>query len=147
MIDCLADTNVLVRTVDRLHPHHPIALNALDIVIRRGGHIYIAAQNLIEFWSVCTRPLSRNGLGLSTSEAEKEMSHLESAFLLLPETPAIFPEWRRLVTAHGVSGFDVFDARLVAIMSVYGLRDLLTFNGADFRRYTAINVVDPATIN
>jgi hypothetical protein len=41
---------------------------------------------------------------------EKELSHLESAFLLLPEVPAIFPEWRRLVTAHGVSGFDVFDA-------------------------------------
>ena len=28
VMDCLADTNVLVRSIDRLHPHHPIALNA-----------------------------------------------------------------------------------------------------------------------
>jgi hypothetical protein len=36
--------------------------------------------------------------------------------------------------------------RLVAIMNVYGLRDLLTFNGADFTRYTPINVIEPAAI-
>ena len=71
---------------------------------------------------------------------------MENAFLLLPEVPAIFLEWRRLVAAHNVSGFDVFDARLVAIMSVYGLRDLLTFNVGDFTRYPLINIVDPATI-
>jgi predicted nucleic acid-binding protein len=145
-MDCLADTNVLVRTVDRLHSHHSIAVKALDRIMRTGGHVYVAAQNLIEFWSVCSRSISRNGLGLSTSETEKAMSPLEQVLLLLPEVPAIFPEWRRLVTAHAVAGFDVFDARLVAVMRVYGIRDLLTFNTADFVRYPGINVVDPSTI-
>ena len=146
-MDCLADSNVLLRTIDRLHPHHPIALNALDRIVRRDGHVYIAAQNLIEFWSVCTRPVSRNGLGLSTSEAEKELSRLENLLLFLPEVPAIFPEWRRIVTAHAVSGFDVFDARLVAVMHIYGIQDLLTFNVVDFTRYTGINVIDPSTVS
>jgi predicted nucleic acid-binding protein len=146
-MDCLADTNILVRTVDRLHPHHPVALSALDHILRGGGHVYIAAQNLIEFWSVCTRPLNRNGLALSTSETEIAMAQLEKILLLLPEVPAIFPEWRRVVTAHAVSGFDVFDARLVAVMHVYGIKDFVTFNGADFARYAAINVVDPSTIS
>ena len=145
-MDCLADTNVLVRTIDRLHSHHRIAVNALDRVLRAGGHIYIAAQNLIEFWSVCSRPINRNGLGLSISETEEAVSRLERLLLLLPEVPAVFPEWRRLVTAHAVSGFDVFDARLVAVMRVYGIRDLLTFNGSDFMRYPAINVVDPSSV-
>src|SRR5215831_3628492 len=130
-MDCPADTNVLVRTVDRLHPHHPIALRAIEHILRGGGHVYIAAQNLIEFWYVCTRPLNRNGLGLSTSETEKELAQMEALLLLLPEVPAIFPEWRRIVTAHAVSGVDVFDARLVAVMRVYGIKDLLTFNTAD----------------
>jgi predicted nucleic acid-binding protein len=146
-MDCLADTNVLVRTIDRLHSHHSIALKALDHILRSGGHVYIAAQNLIEFCYVCTRPTNRNGLGLSTAETAKEMSRLETLLLLLPEVPAIFPEWRRLVTAHAVSGFNVFDARLVAVMHVYGIRDLLTINGADFARYPVINVLDPSTVS
>ena len=108
--------------------------------------LYIAAQNLIEFWYVCTRPLNRNGLGLSTSETEKELAQMEALLLLLPEVPAIFPEWRRIVTAHAVSGVDVFDARLVAVMRVYGIKDLLTFNTADFTRYSALNVVDPSSV-
>lgn len=96
-MDCLADTNVLVRTIDRLHSHHPVALKALDRIVRTGGRVYVAPQNLIEFWYVCTRPVNRNGLGLSVNETEKEMSQLESLLLLLPEVPAVFPEWRRLV--------------------------------------------------
>lgn len=144
---CLADTNVLVRTVDRFHSHHPVALKALDQILRSGGRLYVAGQNLIEFWSVCTRPLSRNGLGLSIVETEKSLSQLEGILLLLPEVPAIFPEWRRLVAAHVISGFDVFDARLVAIMHAYGIKDLLTFNGADFSRYSMINVVDPSAVH
>lgn len=145
-MDCLVDTNVLVRTIDRLHPHYPISLNALDKILRGGGHVYIAAQNLVEFWSVCTRPLNRNGLGLSTTEAQKELTRLESIFLFLPEVPAIFPEWRRLVAAHTISGFEAFDTRLVAVMHVYGLTDLLTFNRADFVVYTGIKIIDPSTI-
>ena len=145
-MECLADTNVLVRTVDLLHPHHPIALNAFERILRAGGHIYIAAQNLVEFWSVCTRPISRNGLGLSAKETERAMSPLERVLLLLPDVPAVFPEWRRLVTVHAVVGFDVFDARLAAVMRVDGIRDLLTFNAADFARYPGINIVDPAAV-
>jgi len=106
-MDCLADTNVLIRSIDRLHSHHSITLNALDRVLPSGGSIYITAQNVIEFWSVCTRPLNRNGLGLSGNETEREISRLESLSMLLPDVPAIFPEWRRLATTHGVSGVEV----------------------------------------
>ena len=35
------------------------------------------------------------------------------------------------------------DARLVAAMTVHGVRHVLTFNGEDFSRYPGITVLDP----
>ena len=40
--------------------------------------------------------------------------------------------------AHGVSGIDVYDARLVAAMRVYRIENLLTFDACDFARYSEI---------
>ena len=62
---------------------------------------------------------------------------------LLPDVPAIYPEWRRLVVAHSGLGVRVHDARIVAAMNVYGVSNLLTFNGPDFSRYPGIHVVHP----
>jgi hypothetical protein len=36
---------------------------------------------------------------------------------------------------HGVIGSQVYDARLVAAMTVHGVGRILTFNAADFSRY------------
>jgi predicted nucleic acid-binding protein len=40
----------------------------------------------------------------------------------------------------------VHDAHLVAAMEAYGLQELLTFNGADFKRYYGLIVMDPAQV-
>ncbi|HMD86008.1 MAG TPA: hypothetical protein VKO18_15040 [Terriglobia bacterium] len=65
---------------------------------------------------------------------------------LHPDVPAIYPELRRLVVAHSVSGVRVHDARIVADMDVYGITNLLTFNGPDFTRYPGIHVVHPKDV-
>jgi len=49
-----------------------------------------------------------------------------------------------LVIAHAVMGVNVHDARLVAAMLVHGLTHILTFNTADFRRFSQITVVHPS---
>jgi hypothetical protein len=54
--------------------------------------------------------------------------------------------WKQLVRDHSVQGVKVFDARLVAIMSVYAIDSILTFNVADFKRYGHINVLPPAAV-
>jgi predicted nucleic acid-binding protein len=82
-------------------------------------------------------------LGLTIGEADREASRLEGLLTLLPDVPAIYPEWRRLVVAHSVSGVRVHDARIVAAMNVYGISNLLTFNGPDFARYPGIHVLHP----
>ena len=93
-----------------------------------------------------TRPASRNGFGLTVVEAENEVRVIESGMILLPDSEAVYREWRRIVVEHSVSGLQVHDARLVAAMRVYGVKHLLTLNGADFRRYRDIKVLDPGSL-
>ncbi len=107
----------------------------------------VAAQNLIEFWRVCTRPIDKNGLGLSPSEADRELTRLESLTVLLADSSAIYPEWRRITLAHGVSGVQVHDARLVAVMNLHGVRSIVTFNTKDFLRYPGLEVRHPAELS
>jgi predicted nucleic acid-binding protein len=121
------------------------AVGATSALLGRGEKIYIAPQNLIEFWNVCTRPADRNGLGFTTTEAETELKRLKSLFPLLSDVPAIYPEWERLVIAYAVKGVQVHDARLVAVMRVHGLTHVLTFNVADFARYQEITTVRPSS--
>ncbi|HTS68165.1 MAG TPA: type II toxin-antitoxin system VapC family toxin [Terriglobia bacterium] len=142
-MDCLADTNVLLRSIHQSHPMHASALAALMSLLASGDRVYVTPQNIIEFWNVCTRPADRNGLGLTPSEADREASRLEDILTLLPDIPGIYPEWRRLVVAHSVSGVRVHDARIVAAMNVYGISRLLTFNGPDFTRYARIRAIHP----
>ncbi|MGH3579894.1 MAG: type II toxin-antitoxin system VapC family toxin, partial [Mycobacterium sp.] len=68
------------------------------------------------------------------------------AFHFLPDTPAIYAEWERLVTTLSIVDALSFDARLVAMMHVYGLTHILTFNTADFRHFPGITVVDPRNV-
>jgi predicted nucleic acid-binding protein len=74
------------------------------------------------------------------------MTGLRTRFRLLDDTPAILPEWERLVVAHSVLGKNAHDARLVAAMRVHGVTHLLTFNDGDFRRFAGITVLTPASI-
>lgn len=66
-----------------------------------------------------------NGLGFSHKDL----------LTLLPDIPAIYPVWKRLVQDHRIQGVKVYDARLVAVMSVYLIDTILTLTVADFKRY------------
>lgn len=142
----LVDTNILLRSIDTAHPMNPDAVNAVITLRDRGEQLYIVPQNLIEFWNVCTRPIQRNGLGRTAIEAEAEINRLKQLFPLLLDTEAIYQEWEQLVITYKVIGVNVHDARLVAAMLVHGLTHILTFNIADFARYSQITAVNPPTV-
>lgn len=82
-----------------------------------------------------TRPVSRNGLGLTVAEAEREVLAIEAGMSLLPDREAVYREWRRVVVQNNVSGVQVHDACLAAIMYVHGVTHVLTLNTADFGRF------------
>jgi predicted nucleic acid-binding protein len=78
--------------------------------------------------------------------AAAELTRLKRMFFLLPDTPAIYPVWERLVAQHQVSGKPAHDARLVAAMKVHGLTGILTFDRSGFSRFPSIEVVNPAGV-
>jgi len=142
----LVDTNLLVRTLQPHHPLYAVADGAIAALRSRNTQLYLAPQNLVELWTVATRPSDVNGLGMSTAAACSEIERLERFFTILPETPAIYPAWKRLVIEHRVSGKPAYDARLVAAMHVHGITAILTFDKAGFSRYPGIGVVHPTDI-
>ena len=106
-----------------------------------------SAQNIAEFWNVCTRPASaRGGYGLSVTETERRVRLLERLFRVLTEIPAAYPLWRNLVVAHGVQGVQVHDARLVALLQAHGITHVITLNGADFARYPGVVALHPTAV-
>ena len=139
----LMDTNILLRWADAWHAQHTDATVAVKRLRARGHALYAAPQNLVEFWNVSTRPLDRNGFGLTPAEADEALRRVEANFLLAEDTPEVYRTWRRIVVEAGVSGVQVHDARLAACMRVHGIERILTFNTGDFTRYPGIQPLHP----
>jgi predicted nucleic acid-binding protein len=137
----LVDTNILLRLMDRMHAQHAVVRTAVRKLRMRGDHLHVTTQNFVEFWNVATRPATRNGFGLMPHDAEQRLRILERLFPLLPDSPGIYPEWRRLTVTFDVRGVQVHDARLVAAMKVLNMTHILTFNTVDFRRYAVEGII------
>jgi predicted nucleic acid-binding protein len=67
-------------------------------------------------------------------------------YLLLPDVPAIYAVWKRIVHDYKVQGVMVYDARLVAIMNVYAVESVPSFNSPDFKRYDLVTALHPASL-
>jgi len=143
---CLLDTNILLRLAKRDSAEFSSIREALRLLDIANNSLCYTSQNLAEFWNVSTRPVAKNGHGLSTQETDSAARHIEKAFQLLPDTEAIHTEWRRLVVAYAVSGVQVHDARLVAAMKVHGVQYLLTLNDRDFARFKEVVPLHPSQV-
>jgi predicted nucleic acid-binding protein len=137
----LLDTNLLLRWANLLDPERPVALAAMRKLRRQGQVLHTTPQNYIEFWGSATRPAAVNGLGLAPAQAGRLVQRLRPLFPLLVDTSTLLDEWLSVVTAAGVSGRQVHDARLVAVMRTHGLTHILTFNVSDFVRYQSMGIV------
>lgn len=146
----LIDTSILVRLANTIDTRHTVVAGAVLELHRHGEVLHLTPQVLVEFRNVATRPIAVNGLGLSAANAETHATVFESRFPVLAETPDIYPAWKTLVTALGVIGKQVHDARLVAVCHVHSITHLLTFNVAHFARMAGFGpglvVVDPASV-
>lgn len=145
-MNVLLDTNILVRMAQSGLPNQRIATEACANLQLRGDVPSLVPQVIYELWVVLTRPITVNGLGLSSAQAEVEVVRLKSNFHFFSDTSDVFTEWERLVTSHKVTGKKAHDARLVAAMSVHGLSHLLSFNFSDFTRYPGVTALDPVAL-
>jgi len=136
----LADTNIVARLAQPGHHQHSSALRAVEM---RDDDLCIAPQVVYEFWVVATRPASANGLGMTVQEVQVEIARIRRIFTLLLDERAIFQHWERTVVDHDVKGKNAHDARLVAAMHRHGLTHMITFNAADFTRFTQLSMLTP----
>lgn len=137
------DTNILLRLVETLHPQHEQVSDLIMSLRARNESFFVFLQNISAFWNVCTRPVENNGLGLSISDTEDHLSRFEQLFTVLPDTAEVYRNWRELVIRYSVTGVKVHDAKIVAAMMAHGIDRLLTFNIADFNRFTEISAITP----
>ena len=142
----LADSNILLRLTKRDHPQYPLMRSAVHALRQKGMIPAYTLQNMTEFWNASTRPMERNGFGLTVAETERNARVIERSFTFLADTEAVYREWRRIVVQYGVSGVQVHDARLAAAMYVHGISEILTLNGSDFIRFAGIAAIDPRHI-
>ncbi len=141
----LVDTSILGRMAAIRSPLHAVAMKAVQAYIDADRPLCVAPQSLCEFWVVATRPTDVNGFGWQTSRAMDWIHYFEYFFRLMPDDPRVHPEWRRLVQHYDTKGKAAHDARLVALMNVYGIASVLTFDTQGFARYP-ITVRDPRSL-
>ena len=143
---CLIDTNVMLRATRRSDPQYREVSTALEKLIGLNAILHYTHQNIAELWNALTRPIDRNGLGLTVTEAEHEVRAIEAAMTLLADSEAVYRKWRKLVLEFAISGVQVHDARLAASMYVHQVSHILTFNTSDFARFTGLVALEPVNL-
>jgi predicted nucleic acid-binding protein len=132
------DTNVLVYATAAGSPNHSRARQALAQLAARGP-LAVSRQVLREYLAVTTRPQVW-AKPLTLAESLADADRFSRRFTILEDG---LPVWDRLASlGRGFSfgGRQVHDANIVATMLAHGETRLLTFNDADFRRFS--NVID-----
>ena len=98
----LADTNILLRRTQPDHPSHDLAVESVARLLNAGDPVYFTLQNMPSSGTWATRPIPNNGLGLSVALALGELEKIERFLIVLPDSPAVYGEWKRLVSRHRV---------------------------------------------
>jgi predicted nucleic acid-binding protein len=143
----LLDTGILARLPHRADPLNHVVRQALRALAAQRHTFVTSTQNIAEFWNLCTRPAqARGGFGLGVEETGRRLRMLERFVAVLREPETAYAKWKSIVLKHGVSGKQVHDARIVALMRAYRIRRILTLNDADFARYGGLKVVTPQSI-
>lgn len=143
---CLVDTNILLRMTRRSDPEHEIVSRAVTRLASDRTSLCYTHRNIAELWNAMTRPLARNGLGLGVADAGKEVQAIESGMTFLPDGESVYREWRRIVLEKQIVGVQVHDARLAAVMYVFGISHILTLNVDDFGRFSGLITLHPNAI-
>ena len=142
----LVDTGVLLRAFDPASPEYRTIRRAIRSLVTRQEQLIVTVQNVAEFWNVSTRPIDKNGYGLSAERASRNLSLIERLCDVLTEDDASFAVWKGLLLAHSITGVAVHDARLVSVMIARGIPTIITFNARDFRRYNGISAIAPSDV-
>lgn len=142
----LIDTGVVLRAFDPASPENRPIRQAFRTLSRRQERLIVTVQNIAEFWNVSTRPVDKNGYGLSRETVGRRLATVERICDVTCEDDDSYATWKNLVQTHGIVGVAVHDARLVSVMLSRGISTIITLNAQDFRRYGGITAVLPRDV-
>jgi predicted nucleic acid-binding protein len=129
------------------HQQQATAIAAVQKLKQAAYTLDIVPQVVYEYWAVVTRPSgSANGLGMTAPFANQAIQNWLKLYTLEHDPANIFDLWRQLITQHQVLGKPAHDARLVAALLFHGCDGIVTFNAADFRRYSPLQVLTPEQV-
>jgi predicted nucleic acid-binding protein len=131
----LVDTCILLLAFDANSPHYRLIRRSLRQALEQNVSLVSTVQNIAEFWNAGTRPLQKNGYGLSAHQVRRRVEIIERLCEIVAEDSTSYGDWKRIVEKFDVQGVSVHDARLVSVMLRVGVKSILTLNGRDFRRY------------
>ena len=94
---CLIDTGILLRAFDPTFADYRPIRQAIRKLWMRQDDLVVAVQNLAEFWNVSTRPVDKNGYGLSPDRAAKRLSLIERICEVVTENDHSYHVWNGLL--------------------------------------------------
>jgi uncharacterized protein len=137
------DANLLLYASDETSPFHARALTFLEQLARGRSLVYLFWPTVMAYLRIATHPsIFARPLTLTTALANVE------GLLTLPnvqttgERDVFWQVYREIAEPTTVTGNQVPDAHLVALMQENGVRTIWT-NDRDFRRFDGIVVRDP----
>ncbi len=140
------DTNILVYASIVASPFHEDSSRILKALWAAGAELWTSRQVLREYLATLSRPQTYRS-PLTASELVADVDHFQSRFQIAEDGPAVTAELLRLIEQTPVGGRRIHDANIVATMRCHGIRNLLTYNVADFARFAAIiAVIRPGSI-
>ena len=137
------DTNVLVYATRRASEFHAASRQSLIEAIAAEERTCISRQIMREYLAVVTRPQS-GAVPFSMNKALARLDLFTTAMDILEDGPAVTQVLIELCRTVPIGGRQIHDANIVATMLAHGERRLLTFNTADFIRFTpGIELIRP----
>lgn len=113
----LIDTNVLVYALFPAMPEHIVSRALLDTAKAAGAGLYVAPQNLIEFFAVVT-DARRVTQPKTPDEALQAIDDFLSlpGLSLLPVPGDLITRWSQLIRGNSATRKRAFDTQLLATM-------------------------------
>jgi predicted nucleic acid-binding protein len=139
----ILDTNVLIYAVVSEAPQH-MASRALLDAVRNDSDVtfYVTSQILCEFYSVLTNP-RRMTVARSSAEVSASITSFLAFLQVLPIPARAVEGWMDLLQRRPVTGADIFDLQLVAVMLANDVKRIYTFNNSDFEPFPELIVLKP----
>jgi predicted nucleic acid-binding protein len=142
----LVDTNVLVYALFPAMPDYAASRALLDTARAARANLYVAPQNLIEFFAVVTDP-RRVTQPKTPAEALQAIDDFFTlpGLALLPVPGDLITRWSQLIRQSSATKKRAFDTQLVATMLGSNGMKIYTFNTADFQgfAFAGIQVATP----